>query len=103
MNRETWRALQSRGLTEGAKVRLDFAYNAPDENSAEALKALLQEQTDYEVTVESEGSASSEKWSVLGATNETTISPEILDQWVRWMVTAGKEKGCDFDGWGTEV
>jgi hypothetical protein len=31
------------------------------------------------------------------------VSLEILDQWVTWMVTAGKEHDCDFDGWGALV
>ena len=31
------------------------------------------------------------------------ISPEILDQWVDWMVAAGLERDCEFDGWGTQV
>lgn len=103
MNRETWKVLQSHGLTESTKVRLDFSYNAPDKDSAEALRALLQEQTDYDVTTECTGSLFRKSWRVEGTTKETTISPEILDQWVTWMVTAGEERSCDFDGWGTKV
>jgi hypothetical protein len=84
-------------------VRLDFAYDAPDKNSAEALKALLQDKTDYEVATQGAESLLRKSWTVVGTTKETIISPEVLDQWVTWMVIAGKEKGCDFDGWGTEV
>ena len=43
------------------------------------------------------------EWTVQGSTQPTTISPEILDQWVDWMVSAGFERGCEFDGWGAQV
>ena len=103
MNRETWAALQRHGVTEQSQVRLDFTYLAPDRAKAVALEALLREQTDYEVSVQSQGSLFRRTWTVTGSTRATSISPEILDQWVRWMVTAGKERECDFDGWGTSV
>jgi hypothetical protein len=49
------------------------------------------------------GSFFHRKWRVEGNTQTTAVSLEILDQWVTWMVTAGKERGCDFDGWGTQI
>jgi hypothetical protein len=103
MNRQTWAALQRHGVTEESKLRLDFSYNAPSRGAADELCALLREQTDYEVTVESVGSFLRRKWRVEGRTQETPVSPVILDQWVTWMVTAGRERSCDFDGWGTAV
>jgi hypothetical protein len=39
-------------------------------------------------------------WTVTGSTRETKVSHDILDQWVTWMVAAGFETGCEFDGWG---
>ena len=43
-------------------------------------------------------------WAVSGTTQETEVSLEILDDWVRWMVAAGEANGgCDFDGWGAQV
>jgi regulator of ribonuclease activity B len=103
MNRQTWAALQQHGVTEQSELRLDFSYNAPSRDDANGLRALLQEQTDYDVRVESGGSFLRRKWRVEGTTQKTAISPAILDQWVTWMVTAGKEPSCDFDGWGTSV
>ena len=103
MNRQTWAALQGHGATEQTELRLDFSYNASTRESADALCAFLREETDYDVRVESEGSLLRRKWRVEGTTQATTISPEILDEWVTWMVIAGKEKACDFDGWGTSV
>jgi len=103
MNRQTWAVLQQHGVTEQSRLRLDFSYNAPNRKAADAMAALIQEQTDYDVRVESSGSFLRREWRVEGATQKTAISPEILDQWVTWMVTAGKERACDFDGWGTPV
>ena len=103
MNRQTWAALQKHGVTTESKLRLDFSYNAESREAAERLCALLRGQTDYDVSVTSSGSFLRRKWRVEGRTLETAVSPEVLDQWVTWMVTAGKERFCDFDGSGTSV
>jgi hypothetical protein len=103
MNRETWSALQRHGVTEESQLRLEFSFNAPNRQAADGLCALLQEQTDYDVRVQSDGSFLRRRWRVEGRTKNTAVSPTILDQWVTWMVSAGKERSCDFDGWGTSV
>jgi hypothetical protein len=103
MNRQTWAALQKHGVTAESTLRLDFSYNSASRDAAESLFALIRKQTDYEVNVESSGSFLRRKWRGQGRTQETAVSPEILDQWVTWIVTAGKECFCDFDGWGTSV
>jgi len=103
MNRQTWAALQKHGVTEDSQLRLDFSYNARSHEAADKLCALLREQTDYEVQVESDGSLLRRTWRVEGKTQKTAVSPAILDQWVTWMVSAGKEHSCEFDGWGTSV
>jgi hypothetical protein len=43
MNEQTWRALQDHGITPASEVRLDFAFRAPNEAAALALKDLLQD------------------------------------------------------------
>jgi len=103
MNQKTWRALQEHGVTLTSELRLDFTYLASDQAAAKKLKALLEDQTDYDVHLKSAGGLFDKHWTVVGTTQPTTISPEILDQWVTWMVTAGFESDCQFDGWGTEV
>ncbi len=103
MNEQTWAALQKYGVIEKSTLRLDFSYNALDREAADKMCALLRDQTDYEVKVESSGSFLRRRWRVEGRTQNTAVSPTILDQWVTWMVTAGKETSCDFDGWGTSV
>ena len=103
MNRQTWAALQKHGATEESELRLEFFFNAPNRKAADRLYAPLQELTDYDAKVISDGPFLHRKWRVEGTTQNTKISPAILDQWVTWMVTAGKETSCDFDGWGTSV
>ena len=103
MNQQTWRRLQELGVTTSTSLRLDFSYRAPERKAAEALKDLLADQTDYDVQVERSGSLPPKEWSVQGTTQSTTISLEVLDQWVDWMVSAGLERGCEFDGWGTKT
>lgn len=103
MNVQTWSELQSFGVTEASELRLEFFYHAPSRASAEALRDVLSEETDYDVSVQSGRGLFSKRWSVVGTTQPTSVSPAILDQWVDWMVTAGLHQDCEFDGWGTQV
>jgi hypothetical protein len=104
MNQQTWATLQKHGVSEQSELRLDLSYNAPNPEAAELLRSFLCEETDYDVRVESNGTLWRKSWRVEGSTQPTTVSQQILDEWVTWMVIAGKEKGgCDFDGWGTSV
>jgi hypothetical protein len=103
MNEETWRVLQSHGITEGSELRLDFTYRAPSRAKAEVLRGVLSDETDYAVSIKSDGGVFNKRWSVVGSTQPTSLSSTILDQWVDWMVTAGLHQDCEFDGWGTEV
>jgi hypothetical protein len=106
MNVASWRALESNGVTTETELRLDFNYISASESSAQSLATLLREETDYEVRVEAgkSGGFKRRNWFVNGRTQPTQVSPEILDQWVTWMVTAGFQHGqCIFDGWGAMV
>lgn len=102
LNAESWERLRSHGVDETTELRLDFSYLAADQASAESLKALLIEQTDYDVEVQATGTVT-ERWTVTGSTQPTAISHAILDQWVDWMVAAGLQENCEFDGWGAGV
>ena len=103
MNEQTLATLRRHGLGPDTEVRLDFAYRAPNRRAAEGLKQLLAEQTDYEAAVKSDGGILRKRWSVVGRTQQTVVSSSILDQWVTWMVTAGLERECEFDGWGADI
>lgn len=102
MKAEAWQALLRNGLKPDTQLRLDFFFHSPDEKKAKGLKELLEEY-DYEVSI-TEGEPISEcNWQVSGRTVSTTLSLEIIDQWVKWMIAAGKEYDSEFDGWGTSV
>jgi hypothetical protein len=106
MNPQTWAALQEHGIGESSDLRLDFFYVAAGQVEAEALGEFLRDETDYHVDVHGikKGMLSKKQWSVKGSTQPTTVSLDILNQWVTWMVAAGAEHGgCEFDGWGAQA
>jgi hypothetical protein len=103
MNPGTWRALLAHGVTEADELRLDFFFVAPDRTGAELLTTFLREATNYEVNqpVPAHGMPPDATWLVVGKTQPTRVSLQILNEWVKWMVLAGAENGgCRFDGWG---
>ena len=100
MNRQTWAVLQQHGVNEQSQLRLDFHLSAASKEAAEGFVAWIQEQTDYEVRIESSGSFFRRKWQVEGKTQKTTVSLEFLNEWVTWFVESGKVYSCEFGGWG---
>jgi hypothetical protein len=101
MNVETWNRLRSHGVTEATKLKLDFSYDAPTRAAGEKLARLLRDETDYDVAGPD---PSGDGFVVSGTTQQTTVSLDILNQWVEWMDAAGRQSdGCEFDGWGTQV
>jgi hypothetical protein len=101
-----WRKMREVGVDAQTQLRLAFIYLAPDEEAAQRLQTFLSEQTDYEVQSRGRPKGFFEKpeWLVLGATQPTTVTPQMLDEWVEWMVAAGAAEGpCAFDGWTSEI
>jgi Regulator of ribonuclease activity B len=105
MNAQTWRALQEHGVNAASMVTLDFFYRPSGQAEAEQLAAFLRADTDYDVDVVSQNRGTFGKgFSVIGKTQPTAVSLEILNDWVGRMVNAGVEKGpCEFDGWGAQA
>ncbi len=103
LNKKTWRALKENGLKPNQEVELDFFYYCANDKDASALKDFLKRERDYQVSVRLAPEGRNSGWSVVGKTWWTVITPDILDEWVEWMILAGQEFNCDFDGWGTEV
>lgn len=105
-NASTLDKLREEGLAEDAPVRLEFFYAAPGEPEARNLVAFLRAETDYTVDAfaRRDGMAEHTPWHVLGMTQPTPVSLELLNDWTEWMIAAGAEKGpCAFDGWDAEV
>lgn len=93
-----WPILAEHGVDEDDELRLEFFFDAPGEAPARALAAFLERERDYAVEVDDE-----DGWSVNGSTVSMPVSPARLDAWVRWMVAAASEHGCEFEGWGAEA
>jgi regulator of RNase E activity RraB len=100
-NPEAWAQCVDDGIDED-ELRLGFIYLAPGEAEGESLVAFLSEETDYEVELhrQDKGASSGPTWLVVGATQPTFLTLEIIDAWVEWMVAAGASAGPGaFDGW----
>lgn len=105
-NPETLADLRRRGVDEATPVRLEFFYLAPGEDEARQLVAFLREQTDYDVQAFERREFMDENtpWLVVGMTQPTPVSLELVNDWTEWMVAAGAELGpCAFDGWEAQT
>jgi hypothetical protein len=103
-NPEAWARFRDQGVDRD-ELRLGFIYLAPDEEAAHSLARFLWKQTDYEVEVHHQpvGDETEPTWLVIGATQPTLLTLELLDEWVQWMVAAGAAEGpCAFDGWAAQ-
>ncbi|HEV7885038.1 MAG TPA: hypothetical protein VGO81_15810 [Solirubrobacteraceae bacterium] len=104
-NPGVWARFQEHGLDE-MELRLGFIYLAPGEEEAQQLAGFLREETDYEVEVRAQRARRLAKaeWFVVGATQPTPVSLDLLNEWVEWMVAAGAVEGpCAFDGWAAQA
>ena len=104
-NREIWAGLQAQGVDEQTELRLGFVYASPGLTEARELAAFLREETDYDVEVRARDEHGGEEdWVVMGATQPTAVSLQLLDDWVEWMIAAGAAEGpCAFDGWAAQL
>jgi hypothetical protein len=96
-------ALRRAGLTDEKEVQIDFFFDAPNLASAQALSEHLAANDCLDLRVERSGTFLSRKFTVAGKTHNTVVSPQVLGQWIPWMVAHGMIYGCQFDGWGAEV
>ena len=106
MNPQTWEALQGCGVDESSELSLEFSYAAPGEEQAEALVAYVRAETDYQIDTRSnkKGLLAKRTWMVVGQTQPTRVSLDVLNDWVAWMVATGAQHGgCEFDGWGARA
>jgi hypothetical protein len=106
-NREIWGNLREHATSAGTELRLGFRYLSPGEPEARALVGFLRTETDYDVearSLQEAGADGKEAWLVIGTTQPTPITLELLDSWVEWMIAAGAVEGpCAFDGWAAQL
>ncbi|MDQ1513823.1 MAG: hypothetical protein QOC59_1665 [Microbacteriaceae bacterium] len=99
MNGDSWDTFEENGVTDSTPVQVEFAFSAPNEQSAQDLAEYLQVTADYDAAA---GSPASEfdEWTVKGTTGEVTASAAGLEEWVRRIAAVGYEQGgCQLDGW----
>jgi hypothetical protein len=101
-NEQVWLALQDLGISDKTVLQLHFQYFAASEECAQQLISFLRAETNYDVELRLDFSPEGQ-WLIAGHTQKTTISKQILDHWVDWMVATGLARGCVFDGWGASV
>jgi len=106
-NRDVWARLREHGLEDDDELRLGFIYVAPGEAEAEGLVAYLREETDYELSARLRPGDDGEiepDWVVIGTTQPTPVTLEVIDDWCEWMIAAGAAEGpCAFDGWAAQL
>jgi hypothetical protein len=111
-NRDIWAGLQERGVVQDTELRLGFIYVAPGEPEARALVGFLRDETDYDVDVRTRRDDDDDvatdddddAWFVIGTTQPTPVTLELLDGWAEWMIAAGAVEGpCAFDGWAAQL
>jgi hypothetical protein len=111
-NRDIWATLQEHGVDADTELRLGFLYVAPGEPEAQALLAFLREETDYDLEARSRPGGDDDvadpdddgEWVVIGTTQPTPVTLELLDDWAEWMIAAGAAAGpCAFDGWAAQL
>lgn len=96
---QTWAAFCKGGVTPTTSLILDFTYAAPSRSAAESLAASLPS-ANCRIRFEA---ASPKRWIVEGQTTPMTTSLEKLRSWLEFMIDAGWQQGCAFDGFGAQI
>jgi hypothetical protein len=104
MNPRTWAALNENGVDEQTLIVIEFSFTAPDKNAARNLEKVLKARTNFVTELLAEGTRLKRHWRLVGHTQPSTASIEMLNDWVTFMVTLGAKTGsCRFDGWGVKL
>jgi Regulator of ribonuclease activity B len=106
-NREIWADLREQGVGDDDELRLGFIFVAPGVAEADQLVAFLSEETDYEMSARlrpGDDDETDPDWIVIGTTQPTPVTLELVDDWCEWMIAAGAAEGpCAFDGWAAQL
>jgi|GEM_PF-1243624 len=104
MNPKTWAALEERGVGLKTLLVIEYSFTAPRKRAATALRDVLRERTNFTAEILGDGPLLKRHWRVIGHTQPSNASIEMLNDWVTFMVTLGASNGeCRFDGWGVRV
>ncbi len=95
----TWSKFLENGLTDDKEITLEFLYVAPNKKAAKNLNEALEY---YDSFVRSEGFIK-KRWLVSGQSYPTTVTKDILAQWLDYMIALGWDHECEFDGFGASI
>jgi hypothetical protein len=97
MNSDDWSTVEGNGVAGGAL--LEFAFSAPNEETATALLEGIRDDLGYAATA-TEPQGELDDWTVRGTTSEVSITREGLTEWVRRLAAYGLDQdGSVLDGW----
>ena len=103
MNPRTWSALEERGIGANTLLVIEYSFTAPGKRHARDLVKVLRSRTNFSTELVADGSRLRRHWRVVGHTQPSTASIEMLNEWVTFMVNVGAKHQCRFDGWGARV
>jgi hypothetical protein len=97
MNSDDWSTVEGNGVAGGAL--LEFAFSAPNEETATALLEGIRDDLGYAASA-TEPQGELDDWTVRGTTSEVSITREGLAEWVRRLAAYGLDQdGSVLDGW----
>lgn len=97
MNSDDWSTIAENGVAGGA--RIEFAFSAPNEETATALLEGIRDDLGYAAT-STEPQGELDDWTIRGTTSEVTVTREGLAEWVRRLAAYGLDQdGSVLDGW----
>lgn len=96
---EVWKQLLELGVTEESMLDFDFQFSAKKKYAVEALKSEL---ADYPLRVDQEGFIK-KTYVVSGKSGPITWSEEQLLKWVDYLISVGRDAGCEFEGCGASA
>ena len=86
------------GVTTGDKLALDIYFDAPTEESAQGLLKYMARMTQYKW--EGHKKEGVNTYVVQSIGNKINVDQDHILYLAEWMVKAGYENGCNFDGFG---
>jgi hypothetical protein len=89
---------EASGITKGAKLSLDIYFDAPTEKAARDLLNYMADKTQYKW--EAHQYEQENAYVVQSLGNKLKVDRDYMLYLAEWMVKAGYENGCIFDGFG---
>lgn len=93
---QVWKRLLELGADENSELNFDFSFTAKRSQDAETLSNLL---CDYSIKTSTEG-VFRKTYTMSGDSGRITWTEGQLLKWVDYLIAAGRETNCEFEGCG---